>query len=103
MILVSVISSMGKDQIRLNTLLQRLEPELELLPLLWKKAISEGHYFDLSTSRFVQKVSRRGPRLTFTITCRAKTAPTHIKANTPSKQAQKHRSRSNLDVVRMRA
>ena len=52
MVLMSVFSSMGENQIRLNTLLQGLEPTLDLLALLGKKAVPEVHCLDSNASCF---------------------------------------------------
>lgn len=102
MILMSVISPMRKNQVWLNTPLQGLEPALEFIALLGKEAVPKSHCFDLSTSRFRQKVIGRRPRLPLTLTCSAKNAPMHIKANTTRQQTQERRSGADLDVIRVR-
>jgi hypothetical protein len=49
MVLMCVVSSVGEDYIGINAVFQCFEPDLDLLALLRKEAVSKGHDFDFAT------------------------------------------------------
>ena len=78
------------------------EPDLDLLALFGEETVSKGHDLDLTACSCRQKVGRGRPCFLFALTGTAKHAPVNVKANALFKPAEKCRSRTNFDVVRVR-
>jgi hypothetical protein len=99
MILMCVVAAVRKNDIRVNALLQHLEPRFDLLTLLREKSVLKGHYLNFGTGRVRQKVGRGSPCFTLALTCTAEYAPMNVEANASIQQTQNRRSRANLNVI----
>ena len=61
MVLMGIVLSVGKNDVRIDAALQRLKPDLDVLSLLGKEAVTKVHDFDCTVRRGGQKLIRGGP------------------------------------------
>src|SRR5580698_7063205 len=101
MILMRVVATVRQDDVGINLPFQRLEPRFDLLTLFREKPVPKRHYLYFSDGRVGKKVCSGRPCFELALACAAKNTPMNIQANTPIQQAQKRRSRSDLNVIRM--
>jgi hypothetical protein len=81
-VLMSIIATMGEDQIGFYALLDGFEPILDALCLTGKEAILERHHFDPGAGGTLQEVGSRTPRLDLARTCATEHAPQNIEFET---------------------
>ena len=58
MVLMCIVLSVGEDYIGINAVLQRFEPDLDLIALLREEAVSKVHDLDCTTRSCRQNICR---------------------------------------------
>src|SRR5262245_57630976 len=102
-ILMRIIAPMAEYHVGGHTLLQRLEPSLELGTVIRKKTIPEGRDIYSCADRVGEKRLGRCMRFLAAPTRGAEHGPVHLEAHAALNPAQDGRAGANLDVVRVGA
>src|SRR5262249_53870374 len=103
MVLMGVVISVRQNQIRIEAVLQRLKPPLDLFPLSGKKSIFKRQHLDVTGLRALQKRFRRFARFPLSLAAPAQNTPKNIEFHPRRYPMQERGACADFDVVGMGA